>query len=341
VSTKVLVICQSRNSSLTSSHAFSGKHNCLASTDTKSRGPYRLARTILTLLDQTLTANRPSNRDAGTQSPPTLFPQDGSSTNGTGTPSRSIKTSRQSSDTSIGTQLDKAEAEPPKPTLSELSTHPTTKVEELKSQTLPIRPKDPPAEQTPVNIPPLTRTYVGPPETTPLRILAVDDNAVNLHLIRRYLQKRKDDIIVDATNGLEAVTAVKEAEEPFDVVFMDISMPVMDGFEATRNIRVWENRSFEDDAEEGIESKEGNTVKRKRNHAYVVAMTGLGSQRDRDEADRSGFDDFMTKPVKLLMVGRLLKKLSEEKAAREVVGLGLDAGVDAGVDVPKTGANMG
>jgi CheY-like chemotaxis protein len=305
----------------------------LTCTDVKSRGPYRLARTILTLLDQTLTASKPSNRDAGTQSPPTLFPENGSSTNGIETASSSIKTPRQSPDTSIVAQLNKSEAEAPESTPSELSTQPTTKVEDFNSQTLPIRPKDVQAEQTPVDVSPPTRAYVGPPDTTPLRILAVDDNAVNLHLIHRYLQKRKDDIIVDATNGLEAVTAVKESEEPFDVVFMDISMPVMDGFEATRNIRVWENMSSEggEDAEDkgGDESTGGSVLKKKRNRAYVVAMTGLGSQRDRDEADRSGFDDFMTKPVKLPMVGRLLKKLSEKKAAREMVGLGVS--VNGGV----------
>ncbi|KAM3078801.1 hypothetical protein ACMFMF_003733 [Clarireedia jacksonii] len=308
-------------------------------------GPYRLARTILSLLDQTLTVSPPSSRDAGTQSPPTFFLENHSSASGTGTTSRSIKDYRQSSNTSIDSQLSRSEAETPESTIYQTSTDQATKAEELISQNIPIRPKEIEAEQTTVNASPSTSSYLGPPETTPLRILAVDDNVTNLNLIHRYLQKRKDDIIFEAMNGLEAVAAVTESEEPFDVIFMDISMPVMDGFEATRNIRVWENRSSEiggsgsDNGGEGIESRRGSVLKGKRNRAYVVAMTGLGSQRDRDEADRSGFDDFMTKPVKLPMVGRLLKKLSAEKAARAVVGLGLGLGLD--LDVPKAEVDLG
>ncbi|KAB8297341.1 hypothetical protein EYC80_002688 [Monilinia laxa] len=167
------------------------------------------------------------------------------------------------------------------------------------------------------------------PDKTPLHILAVDDNSLNLQLIHRYLQKRKIDTIVDATDGSEAVAAVKDSEHGFDVIFMDISMPKMDGFEATRLIRGWEEEQNQcvglgelvklgsgrckEKEKEGLDIQQ--TKGKGRGRAYIVAMTGLGSQKARDEAERSGFDDFMTKPVKLPKVGELLKRLSCEKAA--------------------------
>lgn len=83
--------------------------------------------------------------------------------------------------------------------------------------------------------------------------------------------------------------------EGFDVVFMDISMPAMDGFEATRLIREFERE------EEG---------RGKKGKAYVVALTGLASRRDRDEAVSSGFDEFLTKPIGFGMIGELLGRLS-------------------------------
>ncbi|KFX92199.1 hypothetical protein O988_07376, partial [Pseudogymnoascus sp. VKM F-3808] len=88
---------------------------------------------------------------------------------------------------------------------------------------------------------PLTLASLSlPVPTRSLRILAVDDNALNLLLLTRYLSKRPNDTVVTARDGLEAVAAVRAAADPFDVVFMDISMPGMDGFAATRAIRVME-----------------------------------------------------------------------------------------------------
>ncbi|KFY34081.1 hypothetical protein V494_07075 [Pseudogymnoascus sp. VKM F-4513 (FW-928)] len=158
--------------------------------------------------------------------------------------------------------------------------------------------------QTPLAAPPLTLESLSlPVPTRSLRVLAVDDNALNLLLLTRYLSKRDGDTVVTARDGLEAVAAVRAAPDSFDIIFMDISMPGMDGFEATRAIRVVE---AERAAFGGGRSR-------------VVALTGLASQRDREEAEMSGFDDFLTKPVSFKLIGRLLEKLS-----RGDEGVGLD-----------------
>jgi CheY-like chemotaxis protein len=148
--------------------------------------------------------------------------------------------------------------------------------------------------------------------TKGLHILAVDDNALNLQLLHRYLQKRKQDTIILARNGVEAVSAFKNTGKGFDVVFMDISMPEMDGFEATRLIRGLESRSGSKDEGNILQEGDGNK-NRKRLRAYVVALTGLASRRDRDEAERSGFDDFLTKPVSFSRIGEVLGKLEAGK----------------------------
>jgi CheY-like chemotaxis protein len=142
-----------------------------------------------------------------------------------------------------------------------------------------------------------------------LRILAVDDNALNLKLLYRYLLKREGDIIVTAKNGVEAVDAVKSRTKRFDVIFMDISMPEMDGFEATRFIRAYENmRSLQLGEDEKVSMEKGKQEKR----AYIVALTGLASRRDRDLAEECGFDNFLTKPISFKRIGELLRGLSEK-----------------------------
>ncbi|ETI22648.1 hypothetical protein G647_06724 [Cladophialophora carrionii CBS 160.54] len=128
----------------------------------------------------------------------------------------------------------------------------------------------------------------GPSKIDP-RVLLVDDNKINLRLLETFLKnKRAYGTIEQAEDGQQAVEAVKAAKEPFDIIFMDISMPVMDGFEATRAIR-----EFED----GCGTKPG---------AMIIALTGLASARDQSEVFNSGCDIYMTKPVSFKEVGKLL-----------------------------------
>ena len=153
------------------------------------------------------------------------------------------------------------------------------------------RPRPP---QAPDNILP-TKTDQDVKGHEGLQILAVDDNEINLQLLQRYLSKRKEDKVDNARDGFEAVAAVRNAASQYDIIFMDISMPGMDGFEATKKIRQYE-------AEQEVCSR-----------SYIVALTGLGAGSDRDKAAKCGFDDYMMKPISFQNVGKLLKKMSSER----------------------------
>ncbi|MCK6480761.1 MAG: response regulator, partial [Planctomycetes bacterium] len=107
------------------------------------------------------------------------------------------------------------------------------------------------------------------------RILVVDDNEVNRRIAVRQLE-RKGYLVETASDGAEAVEAVKRT--PYDLVFMDWVMPGMDGFEATRAIRAWE---------------EGRGTR-----TPIVAMTACAMEGDRERCLEPGMDDYLTKPVR-------------------------------------------
>ncbi|KAB5528795.1 hypothetical protein GE09DRAFT_396265 [Coniochaeta sp. 2T2.1] len=118
-------------------------------------------------------------------------------------------------------------------------------------------------------------------------LLVVDDNPINVKLLATVMRKLKH-TFVTACNGREAVELYKESlgGKRLDMIFMDISMPVMDGFEATREIRRLESPA---------------------NRCKIVALTGLSSEESRDEALASGSDVFLTKPIKLDAVRRVIR----------------------------------
>ncbi|KAI9774973.1 MAG: hypothetical protein M1840_000189 [Geoglossum simile] len=108
-------------------------------------------------------------------------------------------------------------------------------------------------------------------------LLLVEDNHINLRLLVAFAQKNRFDYET-AENGLMALQMVQNAAHPFDVVFMDISMPVMDGIESAREIRKFERE-------------------RDQKHAIIVAITGVASASIQQEAFSSGLNIFLTKPV--------------------------------------------
>ncbi|MFZ1984547.1 MAG: response regulator, partial [Desulfatitalea sp.] len=120
-----------------------------------------------------------------------------------------------------------------------------------------------------------------------VRILLAEDNAINqklaLHLLTRF------GFSADAVlNGKEALQALASAD--YDLVLMDVQMPEMDGFEATRWIR-----------------DPGSAV---RNHAVrIVAMTAQAGQEDRDHCLRAGMDDYVAKPIQPDELLRVIEKM--------------------------------
>ncbi|EFQ35727.1 hsp90-like protein [Colletotrichum graminicola] len=134
-------------------------------------------------------------------------------------------------------------------------------------------------------------------KTVALHVLLVDDNQINLKLLVMFMKKCGFSY-EQAENGQEALdrfVAASSASAPasaskrrrFDFVLMDISMPVMNGFEATKRIREYEREH-------------------KLQAATVVALTGLASSDARRDAETSGFDVFLPKPVRFAELQKLL-----------------------------------
>lgn len=106
------------------------------------------------------------------------------------------------------------------------------------------------------------------------RVLVVEDNEINQQIARGLLET-EGVIVTIANNGLDGVQAVSTND--FDVVFMDIQMPVMDGIEATGKIRELPEES--------------------KNKVVIIAMTAHAFSSDREKSLQAGMDDYITKPI--------------------------------------------
>jgi PAS domain S-box-containing protein len=117
---------------------------------------------------------------------------------------------------------------------------------------------------------------------TPARVLLVEDNPVNL-LVARAILEKQGHIVTVAGNGEEALALLQMI--PVDLVLMDCQMPVMDGIEATRRIR-------------NGEAGEQNRI------LPIIAMTAHAFAQDKERCNRSGMDDYLTKPVQSAVLNR-------------------------------------
>lgn len=119
------------------------------------------------------------------------------------------------------------------------------------------------------------------------RILVVDDDPMTQHLMQILLRREGYQVEV-ASNGLDALEAIQQ--QRFDIVFMDLQMPVMDGVEASRHIREWENG---------------------RQHTFIVALTASYLPDRGQELFKAGIDHYILKPFEVENVQRVLKLRSD------------------------------
>ncbi len=125
--------------------------------------------------------------------------------------------------------------------------------------------------------------------------MVAEDNPVNQKVVARALEKLGHEVTL-APNGREAVDAFVAAT--FDIVLMDVQMPVLDGLSATRMIR-------------GIESEAGAS------HIPIVGLTAHALDSDRSRCLQAGMDAYLSKPFKLQELILLIEALAGKVPAEQ------------------------
>jgi PAS domain S-box-containing protein len=139
------------------------------------------------------------------------------------------------------------------------------------------------ATEAPVVVPEQTDIVTREFTTDPPRVLLVDDNQVNRNVASKILQK-SGCIVEECSGGRDAIEAVKN--NSYDLIFMDIQMPEMDGIEATSEIRRLRPKDI----------------------PPVVAMTAYSMEEDRERFLSQGMDDYLAKPIKADRLIQTVKK---------------------------------
>jgi PAS domain S-box-containing protein len=146
-----------------------------------------------------------------------------------------------------------------------------------------------------------------------LTILLAEDNAVNQRVALRFIEKWGHDVVI-VNNGKEALAAIKE--RPFDLVLMDVQMPEMGGFEATRAIRAREKHT-------------GGRLP-------IVAMTAHAMKGDRERCLEAGMDAYVSKPVEAEELARVIGEVVADSAKSS----SLPDGANAAIDMPALMARL-
>ncbi|MCD6569680.1 MAG: response regulator [Deltaproteobacteria bacterium] len=133
------------------------------------------------------------------------------------------------------------------------------------------------------------------------RILLAEDNPVNQKLAKLMLTKAGYQVEV-ANNGKEALEKYTQSPDDYDLIFMDIQMPEMDGLQATGAIRKWEM---------SLATSHSSLVTNDRSiasHIPIIAMTAHAMKGDKEKCLDAGMDDYVTKPIKREIVLEILEK---------------------------------
>jgi signal transduction histidine kinase/ActR/RegA family two-component response regulator len=140
--------------------------------------------------------------------------------------------------------------------------------------TAPLPPGKSPAESEERVVAARSPSSAEQPPRQPLSILVAEDNIVNQLLMRTLLEKRGHRVTV-VGNGADALAAWRQ--DRFDCILMDIQMPEMDGYEATRRIRAEESG--------------------KGAHTAIIALTAYAMKGDREKCLQAGLDSYISKPI--------------------------------------------
>jgi CheY-like chemotaxis protein len=132
-------------------------------------------------------------------------------------------------------------------------------------------------------------------EQLPLKILLAEDNPVNQKLANRLFEKMGYGIDI-AANGIEVLEAIQK--KSYDLIFMDVQMPEMDGLEATRQIR-----AMEQSGQAGL-----SNLASPHQAVQIIAMTANAVQGDREKCLASGMNDYIAKPFKVEQIQTAIKK---------------------------------
>ena len=131
------------------------------------------------------------------------------------------------------------------------------------------------------------------PQHPGLNVLLAEDNVVNQRLATRLLEKRGHRVTL-ANNGQEAVAQLQQSS--FDLILMDVQMPLVDGLEATRIIR---------------EKESGTGI-----HQPIVALTAHAVKGDQERCEAAGMDGYLAKPIRPEELDAVLQKYVSESHAR-------------------------
>jgi signal transduction histidine kinase/CheY-like chemotaxis protein len=153
-------------------------------------------------------------------------------------------------------------------------------------------------------------TQSAPPQRFGGNVLLVEDNFVNQKVAVRFLERLGCRVEV-ASNGAEGVAACQQGR--YDIILMDLQMPVMDGVAATRKIRELETPR----------------------HTPIIALTANAMTGDRELCESAGMDGYLTKPIEVDRLRDILRKFGLEKPAAPQPAV---AGIDPAAKQPNVSA---
>jgi PAS domain S-box-containing protein len=155
-----------------------------------------------------------------------------------------------------------------------------------------------------------------------LDVLLVDDDIFNQKIVALLLELQGHQVVV-ADNG--EVALQKLAEKNFDIIFMDMQMPVLDGLQATEIIRDCEKNGMQSETFKKWTGKK--TDKLQGRHIPVIALTGNSDEESRRKCQQAGMDDFLAKPFTREAVNRIIQQITNRPVTPQTVPEGHESGL--------------